>query len=111
MKKLLVIFILIISIALVAIKVSRNTTINSQNTIVLTNYLFTPSQITIRKGTTITWINNDIAKHTISSNDLKTMNSPLLAKGDKYNYTFTKVGTYSYHCEPHPYMKGTIKVL
>jgi plastocyanin len=36
--------------------------------------------------------------------------SELLAKGESYSFTFKKAGTYTYHCTPHPYMKGTVVV-
>ena len=35
---------------------------------------------------------------------------PLLAKGERYSFTFTKVGSYPYHCAPHPYMQGAVVV-
>src|SRR5215204_391220 len=35
---------------------------------------------------------------------------PLLAKGERYSFTFTEVDSYPYHCAPHPDMKGTVVV-
>ena len=35
---------------------------------------------------------------------------PLLAKGERYSFTFTEADSYPYHCAPHPDMKGTVVV-
>lgn len=68
--------------------------------------------ITVKKGTTVTWTNEDDAHHDVTpdlmSDDFK--KSELFGKGKTYKFTFNKIGTYAYHCSPHPYMKGIIKV-
>lgn len=68
--------------------------------------------ITVKIGTTVTWTNEDDAHHDVTpdltSDDFK--KSGLFGKGETYKFTFNKVGTYAYHCSPHPYMKGIIKV-
>lgn len=66
----------------------------------------------IKVGTTITWTNQDSARHDVAP-DIESADFPaskLLAKGESYSHTFTKAGTYSYHCTPHPYMKASITV-
>ncbi len=73
------------------------------------NYTFVPGNRTIKKGTTVTWTNHDIASHTITG-DTGGPQSGLIPQGGRYSYTFTSVGTFPYHCEPHPYMKGIITV-
>jgi len=82
------------------------------NTIEVKGYAFAPAKITIKKGTTITWINYDIAPHTITVDNpnQKGPKSKLFGKGEKFTYTFSEKGTYAYHCEPHPYMKAVIEV-
>ncbi len=65
--------------------------------------------MTVKKGTTITWINKDIAKHTVTSEDNQ-INSPRFGQGEKFTFQFTKTGMFSYFCQPHPYMKGSIEV-
>lgn len=73
---------------------------------------YQPKTITVKKGTTVTWTNQDVAKHDATpdteSSDFQA--SKLLAKGESYSWTFNTVGTYSYHCSPHPYMKATVVV-
>lgn len=73
---------------------------------------FSPTTIKIKAGTKVTWTNQDSVKHDVApdkaSEDFK--GSELLAKGESYSFTFKKIGTYTYHCTPHPFMKGTIEV-
>ena len=74
------------------------------------DFAFSPEKITVKKGTTVTWTNNDSAKHTIKADSGTGPASNLLANGDTYTYTYNEVGSFGYHCEPHPYMKGTVEV-
>lgn len=83
------------------------------NEVFMQDFAFTPAEMTVKKGTTVTWTNKDDAKHDVApdqeSESFKS--SPnLLAKGESYSFTFNTVGTYSYHCTPHPYMKATVEV-
>lgn len=63
---------------------------------------FEPATLTVANGTKVTWTNRDTSVHTIDSDD---MGGPLksgnVAGGGTYSYTFTKAGTYKYHCTPH----------
>lgn len=69
-------------------------------------------KITVKKGTTVTWTNDDSAKHDVTpeteTDDFKT--SELFGKGETYSVTFNTVGTFAYYCSPHPYMKGVVEV-
>jgi amicyanin len=78
----------------------------------ITNYAFSPANATVKVGTTVTWTNKDAVGHTVTSDDGSDggMDSKILNQGDTYTMTFSKVGTFTYHCTPHPYMKGTITV-
>ncbi len=82
------------------------------NTVQIKGYAFTPQKIKIKKGTTITWENFDLAPHTVTVDDLnkKGPQSKTFGKGEKFSYTFDTIGTYPYHCEPHPYMKAIVEV-
>lgn len=73
---------------------------------------FAPKLITVKKGTTVTWTNKDAVSHTVTADDKAQigLDSPMLANGKTYSYTFDKVGTFTYHCAPHPAMKGTVIV-
>jgi plastocyanin len=73
------------------------------------NFSFTPATLTVAVGTQVTWTNRDDIPHTIVSDD-KTFKSNALDTDEKFTYSFTKPGTYSYFCSIHPKMKGTIVV-
>lgn len=82
------------------------------NTVLISNFSFGPAKLTVKKGTTVTWTNQDDAHHDITptkgADDFKA--SKLLAKGESHTFTFDQVGEYSYKCSPHPYMKATVTV-
>ncbi|MGC2322141.1 MAG: cupredoxin family copper-binding protein [Terriglobales bacterium] len=73
------------------------------------NFSFTPATITVPVGTTVTWTNSDDIPHTVVSDD-KSFKSKVLDTDEKFSYTFTKPGTYSYFCSVHPKMTAKIVV-
>lgn len=77
----------------------------------IVDFDFAMPDITIKKGTTITWTNQDEARHNVVATSGNGPKSELLAMGESYSYTFETVGKVTYICEPHPYMKGTINVV
>lgn len=126
MKKLLIVIALVaVSVASVAVAMPRESNEPkapaqeqqrveevAPNTVIIQGFSFKQPQMTIKKGTEVTWINRDEARHDISptggANDF--LASKLLAQGETYKFTFNMPGTYTYKCSPHPYMKGTIEV-
>lgn len=81
-------------------------------TINIRNMMFTPSQITVAKGGTVTWTNNDTTTHTVID-DLSNVGGPSsgdIAPGATYSFKFEKTGSFQYHCRIHPSMRGTIVV-
>ena len=77
--------------------------------IVIENFAYVPSEVTISPGTKVTWINKDEAPHTATSVDQK-FNSGGLDTDDKFSFVFTEKGDYQYFCTLHPHMKAQIKV-
>ncbi len=77
----------------------------------ITSVYFSPPTIVVVIGVnnTVTWTNNDIAAHTVTS-DTGAFNSGNIAAGATWSYTFTSAGTYGYHCSYHPWMTGTVIV-
>lgn len=84
--------------------------------IIIGNYDFHPQNLTIKAGTTVTWINMDLVGHNVEAGtheqeDInKLFESPILEHMQSFSYTFNEPGEYLYHCDPHPYMEGTIIV-
>ncbi len=69
---------------------------------------FDPKDLEVAIGTTVTWTNRGVLKHTVTFADGAT--SEILATGQTYSRTFTAAGTHPYLCALHPEMKGTISV-
>jgi amicyanin len=82
------------------------------DTVDIASFAYKPATITVKVGTKVTWTNQDSVQHTITTNEgtPAKIDSGLLSKGESFSYTFDKAGTYTYFCEPHPYMKGTVIV-
>jgi amicyanin len=72
-------------------------------------FTFLPERITVKAGTTVTWINEDDVPHTIVSSS-KVFKSKALDTADKFSFTFTTPGTYDYFCSVHPHMTGAVVV-
>lgn len=83
------------------------------NQVTYKGFSVSPKTLKVKKGTTVTWTNQDDAKHDVMP-DTETAEfkaSELFGKGESYSVTFNTVGTFNYICSPHPYMKGTIEVV
>ena len=73
------------------------------------NFSFTPAELKVPVGTTVTWTNGDDIPHTVVSTD-KVFKSKVLDTGDRFSFTFAKAGQFGYYCSLHPHMTGTIVV-
>jgi plastocyanin len=73
------------------------------------NFTFNPERITVKAGTTVTWINGDDIPHTVVATT-KAFKSKTLDTDDKFSFTFTTAGSYEYFCSLHPHMKASIMV-
>jgi plastocyanin len=74
-------------------------------------YAFKREIIKIKKGTKVTWTNQDSAKHTVTSDSGKDLASAAFGNGGIFSKVFEQAGTYMYHCEPHPSMLGAVIVI
>ncbi len=79
----------------------------AKNAVSMKNFKFDPAEITINKGDTVTWTNNDSATHDAASATFKSGN---MAKGQTFSFTFTTVGTFDYDCTFHAGMTGKVIV-
>ena len=76
--------------------------------ITIDNFTFTPAELTVKVGTTVTWTNHDDIPHAIVS--AGKFRSKTLDTDNSFSFTFTAAGDYKYFCSLHPHMTGTIKV-
>lgn len=84
------------------------TVANARN-VVISNFNYAPPTLTVKVGDSITWINKDNTAHTATADD-NSFDTGTLANGESKSITFSKAGTFTYHCGFHPSMKGTIVV-
>ena len=107
MKKISVIVIICLMILPLTFLTGCTQSNTGKYTVSIDLYAFDPSNITITKGATVTWTNNDQTQHTVTSNNF---DSGRIDPGNTYSHTFNDAGTFIYHCEVHPYMVGIIIV-
>ncbi|MBI2855119.1 MAG: cupredoxin family copper-binding protein [Chloroflexi bacterium] len=84
------------------------TAVLGQGQVIIKEFAFSPAQLTVRVGDTVTWTNGDSVSHTATGDG---WNSGNLSNGQKYSKRFDTTGTYDYLCQIHPAMKGGIIVL
>ena len=90
--------------------VKANEQRSAANTAVkIDNFVFGPQTLTVPVGSTVTWTNSDDIPHTAVSTD-SVFRSNVMDTNEKFSYTFTKAGTYSYYCTIHPKMTGKVVV-
>ena len=75
---------------------------------------YIPSQITIKEGDSVIWINEDSAFHSVTSgfyddpSDL--FDSGYLDPFESFSFVFEEIGVYDYYCTLHPWMYGKVIV-
>ena len=77
--------------------------------VIMINRSYNPQQVTVKVGDTVTWVNQDSPQHDVVA-DNGEFKSSLFDKGGTFSFTFTKAGTFPYHCSIHPGMVGTVVV-
>ena len=77
--------------------------------VAISNFTFTPNELTIAPGTTVKWVNHDDIPHLVAEKALA-FKSQALDTNDSFSFTFTKPGDVGYFCVLHPHMIGKITV-
>jgi plastocyanin len=77
--------------------------------VTIADFEFTPAQITIQQGDTVTWTNEGPTAHSATASD-GSFDTGIFSAGGSRSETFDEAGTFSYICTPHPNMTGTIVV-
>jgi LPXTG-motif cell wall-anchored protein len=81
----------------------------ASGSVTIADFSFSPASLTINQGDTVTWVNNGPTPHSATANN-GSFNTGILKVGQSASHTFAQAGTFSYYCQPHPYMKATIVV-
>lgn len=82
----------------------------ASGSVTIDDFSFSPSSITVGVGDTVTWANSGPSAHTATATD-GSFDTGLLDSGESASATFERAGSFSYLCEPHPFMKGTVRVV
>lgn len=70
--------------------------------VTMTNYAFTPSDLTIEPGTTVRWVNETSMFHTITPDGHSEWSEGSVnTMGETFTYTFGTEGSFPYYCSPH----------
>lgn len=81
--------------------------------VTIENIKFNPNVLTVKKGDTVIWMNNDIVPHTVTAatkGAKPEFDSGQIDPGKSYTLTVKKAGQFSYKCLYHPMMKATLNV-
>ena len=77
--------------------------------IMVKDFMFNPTPLTVKAGSTVTWTNMDDEPHTAVS-DTGVFKSGGMDTNESFSFKFDKPGTYHYTCTIHPRMVGTVVV-
>lgn len=76
----------------------------------IVDFAYDPDPVTIEEGGKVTWINMDEEDHTATADD-GSFDTGRLAEGKLGSETLKEPGRFTYHCELHPSMRGTVEVV
>ena len=75
----------------------------------IANFTFNQAVLTVKAGTTVTFVNDDDIPHAVVADD-KSFKSKVLDTGDRFTVNFAKPGQFGYFCSLHPHMTGKVIV-
>jgi plastocyanin len=71
---------------------------------------FNPSKVTIKKGQTVVWTNDDSVGHDVTADGFKSGDPGGIEGGQTFQHKFPKKGTFKYQCSVHPGMTAEVVV-
>jgi len=103
---------LITGAAAATLPVLAATAANAQttHTVTIKNMAFSPADLRISAGDTVTWVNEDNSRHSAWDDNGNAFDTGLLSRGESASLTFNGAGSFSYRCRPHSRMRGTITI-
>ena len=81
----------------------------ADHAVAISGFAFSPREITVTVGDTITWTNSDAQAHTATADD-GSFDTGTIGNNGSGSATFSTAGTFPYHCKIHASMTGTITV-
>lgn len=89
------------------------TVLGASGSVDIVDFNFAPKTLTITVGDEVQWTNQGSFDHTTTSNSTSAgtaWDSGHVAPGASFSHVFSREGSFRYHCDIHPNMKGTIVV-
>jgi len=75
----------------------------------ISGFTFSPAELTVSPGDTVTWTNDDAFLHTTAA-DSGAWASAELGRGQRFVLVAARAGRFPYHCAAHPVMRATLVV-
>jgi plastocyanin len=82
----------------------------STQSVGINNFAFSPAEVTVPVGSSVTWTNQQNVRHTTTA-DSGVWDSDILASNASFSFTFQTPGDFTYHCDIHPDMLGVVHVV
>jgi plastocyanin len=84
---------------------------SSTSKVTIAHFSYEPRTLVVRRGTRVTWTNEDDAPHTVTSTAKpRAFDSKALDTDDTFSHVFDAPGTYEYFCALHPKMTAKVVV-
>jgi LPXTG-motif cell wall-anchored protein len=80
------------------------------SSVTVKDFSFGPASITVHVGDSVSWVNRGPSAHSATADD-GSFDTGIFAAGQTRAQAFASPGTIAYHCTPHPFMTGTVRVL
>jgi plastocyanin len=95
--------------AALVVAMASATALAANQDVGIAGFSFSPKELTINVGDNVTWTNSDAQSHTATADDGSFDTGPI-PNGTPASVTFSKAGTFAYHCNIHPAMTATLVV-
>jgi plastocyanin len=103
------IYLAALALAVIVVMAPSATAQGMTTPVSIQDFFFSPANVTVEPGTTVTWVNEGNVPHTVTSDDGQ-FDSGVLMPGDSYTVMFKGQGTITYHCAIHPSMTASVSV-
>lgn len=83
-------------------------TASGAKTVDINHFAFHPPTLRVKRGARVAFVNSSDVTHTATR--AGSFNTGHIKAGKSVTIRFTQKGAFAYHCNIHPFMKGTIVV-
>ena len=83
---------------------------STTHTVVIKDFSFTPANLSIKAGDTVTWVNQGGSAHSAWESTNNAFDTGLLSPGQSASLTFGGAGSFNYRCRPHANMRAAITI-